>query len=167
VSIRKGGRRKREGEGACKSHLVRFLLLLLLFFSLSPCASIRPSIPDLSLPYGVLDWSRCALYLNHLGFFFSFSFSLTLSFPSLFFSLLLLSPSLPLLFYPPPHLLTPSIHRSRHPIPIKFNYFSVSNKNGQPPNWTLSKEPRDKNEDPRSRTSWCTDTSINGYLKRH
>lgn len=137
-------------------------------FSLFPLA--HPSIHALLRTFLYLTeyWTGVGVlfYLNHLGFFFSFSHLLSL--PSLFFSLFLLSPSLPLLFYPPPppHLLTPSIHRSRHPIPIKFNYFSVSNKNVQPPNWTLSKEPRDKNEYPRPRTSWCTGTSINGYLKR-
>ncbi|KAK1502921.1 hypothetical protein CTAM01_04910 [Colletotrichum tamarilloi] len=43
MSIRKGGRRKREGGGACKSHLVRFLLLLTVVFLSFPLR-IHPSI---------------------------------------------------------------------------------------------------------------------------
>ncbi|KAK1448851.1 hypothetical protein CMEL01_08166 [Colletotrichum melonis] len=46
MSIRKGGRRKREGEGACKSHLVRFLLLLTVVFLSFPLR-IHPSIHTL------------------------------------------------------------------------------------------------------------------------
>ncbi|KAK1526480.1 hypothetical protein CPAR01_13008, partial [Colletotrichum paranaense] len=111
VFVKVGGEREKEKELA-NPILSGSSFFLLWFFSLSPCASIHPSIPYLSLPYGVLDWSRCALYLNDLGFFFSFSFSLTLSFPSLLYPL-------PTLSLPPSPLLSSS--SSAHPIHPSFS----------------------------------------------
>ncbi|KAK1505868.1 hypothetical protein CABS01_01336 [Colletotrichum abscissum] len=115
MSIRKGGRRKREGEGACESHLVRFLLLLTVVFLSFPLR-IHPSIhPYLTFLYLTEYWTGVGVLFTSTTLAFSFpSPSLLLS----LFPLSLLFP-LPTLSLPPSPLLSSS--SSAHPIHPSFS----------------------------------------------